>query len=158
MGLPADVLAAGMFQPLARAVPKMLLEERFHTEHAEGWVRVIESGGGAPREALAEALARALRDVAAFFGPPGHDTDLVESGARTTNDEALRGRLFARIAGLLEDPARVGLRRDGDGWTLAESEDWAAWSADRRRPAAGGPDQAMLDELRGTKNVAFKSA
>ncbi|HET7692904.1 MAG TPA: Phenylacetic acid catabolic protein [Gemmatimonadota bacterium] len=148
----------GDYQPLARAVPKMLLEERFHTEHAEGWVRVIESGEAAPRDALARALERALRDVAAFFGPAGHDEDLVRSGARTADDEALRGRLFARIAGLLADPAAVGLRREGDGWSLIEPLNWADWDAERRRLSAGGPDQGMLDELRGTKNVAFKSA
>ena len=158
LSLVLSSFEGGDFQPLARAVPKMLLEERFHTEHAEGWVRVIESGGGAPREALAGALSRALRDVAAFFGPPGHDVDLIGSGARTTDDDALRARLFARIAGLLADPASVGLRPDGDGWSLAEPQDRDAWSAYRRRLDGGGPDQAMLDELRGTKNVAFKTA
>jgi ring-1,2-phenylacetyl-CoA epoxidase subunit PaaC len=148
----------GDFQPLARAVPKMLIEERFHTDHAEGWVRVIEAGEPAPREALARALARAIRDVAAFFGPPGHDADIVSSGARTEDDDALRRRLFGRIAGLLDDPATVGLEREGEAWSLIEPLDWDGWDGERRRLSAGGPDQGMLDELRGTKNVAFKSA
>ena len=158
LSLVLSSFEGGDFPPLARAVPKMLLEERFHAEHAEGWVRVIESEEAAPREALADALARALREVGAFFGPPGHDADLVRSGARTTADDALRLRLFARVAALLADPAAAGLRREGDGWSLTEPPDWGAWDAGRRRLSAGGPDQGMLDELRGTKNVAFKSA
>jgi ring-1,2-phenylacetyl-CoA epoxidase subunit PaaC len=158
LSLVLSSFEGGDFQPLARAVPKMLIEERFHTDHAEGWVRVIEAGEPAPREALARALARAVRDVAAYFGPPGHDANLVRSGARTTDDDALRERLFARIAGLIEDPATVGLERQDAGWSLIEPLEWDPWDGERRRLSAGGPDQGMLDELRGTKNVAFKSA
>ena len=148
----------GSFQPLARVVPKMLLEERFHAEHAEGWVRLIESRGGEARSALHRALKGALGDVTAFFGPPGHDADLVDSGVRTSGDDALRGRLCSRIASLVGDPAAVGLERDDDGWSTAGSVDWSGWDAHRRRLEGGGPDGAILDELRGTKNVAFKSA
>ncbi|HYO46197.1 MAG TPA: Phenylacetic acid catabolic protein [Gemmatimonadota bacterium] len=148
---------AGSFQPLARAVPKMLLEERFHAEHADGWVRLIESEGGPVRDALRRALAHALRDTAAFFGPPGHDTELIRSGARTVDDDALRGRLCARLAGLVEDPSAVGLTEVRGAWSLGEKPDWSGWDAGRRRLSAGGPDQEMLDELRGTKNVAFRS-
>jgi ring-1,2-phenylacetyl-CoA epoxidase subunit PaaA len=148
----------GSFPPLARVVPKMLLEERFHAEHADGWVRLIESEGGPPREALRDALAGALRDTAAFFGPPGHDAEIVRSGARSMDDDALRRRLCARIAGLVRDPSAVGLTEDAHGWSLADELDWSSWDAARRRRAAGGPDQEILDELRGTKNVAFKSA
>jgi ring-1,2-phenylacetyl-CoA epoxidase subunit PaaA len=148
----------GSFAPLARVVPKMLLEERFHAEHADGWVRLIESQEGPARQALREALAAALRDTAVFFGPPGHDAEQVRSGARTTDDDALRGRLCARIAGLVRDPAAIGLVEGAHGWSLAEDIDWSAWDPARRRFPAGGPDQEILDELRGTKNVAFKSA
>lgn len=158
LSLTLSSFERGDFQPLARAVPKMLLEERFHTDHAEGWVRVIEAGAPGPREALSGALSRALRDVAGFFGPPDHDAELVSSGARTEDDDALRGRLFARIAGLLEDPAAAGLERQGGTWALIEPLEWDTWDADRRRLSAGGPEQAILDELRGTKNVAFKTA
>ena len=158
LSLVLSSFEGGDFQALSRAVPKMLLEERFHAEHAEGWVRVIEAGEARPRESLARALARALRDAAAFFGPPGHDADLLRSGARTVDDEALRRRLFGRIAGLVEDPATIGLEQLGEGWSLIEPLDWDPWDADRRRLAAGGPDQSMLDELRGTKNIAFKTA
>ena len=158
LSLVLSSFEGGDFQPLSRAVPKMLLEERFHTEHAEGWVRVIDAQGGAPRDALGDAVGRALLNVATFFGPPGHDAELVASGARDADDQTLRERLCARVAGLFEDPAFVGLRREGDDWTLVETLEWSGWDAARRRLAGGGPDQAMLDELRGTKNVAFKSA
>lgn len=158
LSLVLSSFEAGSFQPLARVVPKMLIEERFHAEHAEGWVRLVESEGGPAREALRQALSRALRDTAAFFGPPGHDAELVRSGARTEDDDALRRRLCARLAGLVGDPATVGLAREGEAWSLAENLDWSGWDAGRRRLPAGGPDQEMLDELRGTKNVAFKSA
>ncbi|MGH7558707.1 MAG: hypothetical protein ACREMD_13195, partial [Gemmatimonadota bacterium] len=72
--------------------------------------------------------------------------------------EELRARLFRRVASLLDDPSAVGLvERDGV-WSLAEPLDWAGWDPVRRRLDPGGPEQAILDELRGTKNVAFKTA
>jgi len=148
----------GSFQPLARVVPKMLLEERFHTEHAEGWVRLVESGEDAPRDALRAALGRALGDMAAFFGPPGHDAELIRTGVRTEDDDALRRRLFTRLAGLVDDPAAIGLVEAAGSWSLSGEVDWGGWDPARRRLSAGGPDKEMLDELRGTKNVAFKSA
>jgi hypothetical protein len=136
----------------------MLLEERFHAEHAEGWVRLIDSQGGPARDALRRALARAVADTAAFFGPPGHDAELVRSGLRTDGDDILRRRLCSRLAKLVAEPAAIGLSPDGSGWSPAAVFEWGAWDPGRRRLAPGGPDQAMLDELRGTKNVAFKTA
>ncbi|MDX1624355.1 MAG: Phenylacetic acid catabolic protein [Gemmatimonadota bacterium] len=148
----------GAFEPIARVVPKMLLEERFHHAHAEGWTRVIDAERGDARDAFHDALSRAARDVAVYYGPPGHDAGLVEEGAKTIADEELRSRLFGRIAGLLGDPAAAGLREGSSGWDLAEPVDWEGWSPERRRLDPDGPEQEMLDELRGTKNVAFKTA
>ncbi len=146
------------FEPLARVAPKMLLEERFHHDHAAGWVRLMEGRGGTARDALRSSLARAVRDAAVFFGPPGHDEGLVAGGFKGTSDEDLRGRLLSRLGGLLDDPAAAGLVRASDAWALAEPIEWGGWDSTRRRLEAGGPDQGMLDELRGTKNVAFKTA
>lgn len=146
------------WEPLARVAPKMLLEEKFHYAHAEGWVRLIEAGGGDAREHLDRALARALRDAAAFFGPPGHDADLVAAGLKRTTDDELRQRLFRRVTALLVEPTSAGLARADGAWDLDAPPRWESWSGGRRRIAAGGPIQTMLDELRGTKNVAFKTA
>jgi phenylacetate-CoA oxygenase PaaI subunit len=145
------------YEPLSKVAAKMLMEEKFHHAHAEGWVRLMEGRGGAPRDATRASMARALKDAAAFFGPPGHDASLVEAGLKSTLDDALRNRLFARVARLLEDPRAVGLEQVGDGWGF-EPLAWEEWDPDRRRLDPGGPEQAILDELRGTKNVAFKTA
>ena len=157
MSLVLSSFAGGSFQPLARVVPKILLEERFHTEHAEGWVRLIDGRGGSERSDLHDALGRALAAASAFFGPLGHDAELVRAGIRTDDDDALRGRMCRRIAGLLSEPEATGLVRDGDDWTWSTS-DWSGWEPGRRRLDAGGPEHGILDELRGTKNVAFKTA
>ncbi len=158
LSLALSAYDGSAFEPLAKVVAKMLMEERFHFAHAEGWVRLMEERGGTPREATRTSLARALLDAAAFFGPPGHDAALVEAGVKSSSDSALRDRLFARIARLLQDPPAVGLRQAGGGWELVARLDWAGWDPTRRRLDAGGPDPAILDELRGTKNVAFKTA
>lgn len=157
MSLVLGSFERGSFQPLARVVPKMLLEERFHTEHAEGWVRLIDRRGASDRADLHDALGRALAATAAFFGPPGHDAELVRSGLRTVDDDTLRRRLCGRIATLLEEPEATGIVREGNGWSSAPV-DWTGWEPGRRRLDSGGPDPGILDELRGTKNVAFKTA
>jgi phenylacetate-CoA oxygenase PaaI subunit len=157
LSLAVSAFMHGGYEPLSKVAAKMLMEEKFHHAHAEGWVRLIEDRGGAPREATRASLARALPDASAFFGPTGHDAILVEAGLKSTPDDALRDRLFARVARLLEDPPAVGLAQKGDAWALQPLA-WEGWDSERRRLAPGGPDQAILDELRGTKNVAFKTA
>ncbi len=146
------------WEPLARVVPKMLLEEKFHYAHAEGWMRLIEGEGGDTRPILDQALSRALSATAAFFGAPGHDAELVREGLKRTGDDELRARLFRRVAALVAEPRAAGLAEHEGAWDLAEPPDWNGWDAARRRLAGGGPERAMLDELRGTKNVAFKTA
>lgn len=158
LALELSAFVGSTFEPLAKVVAKMLLEEKFHYAHAEGWVRVMEGRNGAPRTATRESLARALRETGAYFGPPGHDGGLVEAGLKAVADDALRTRLFSRVAGLLDDPGAVGLRSGPGGWTVDPPLDWETWDPARRRVDGGGPKRAMLDELRGTKNVAFKTA
>lgn len=158
LSLELDAFGGGAWEPLARVVPKMLMEERFHWSHAEGWVRLVEREGGPARASLRRSLGRALRAADVWLGPAGHDAGLVEAGIKTASDDALRGRLFARIAGLLEDPATVGLAAGGAGWASGEPIVWEGWTPERRRVEGGGPRQTILDELRGTKNVAFKTA
>ena len=149
---------AGGWEPLARVVPKILLEEKFHYAHAEGWIRLIEQDGGQTRELIDRSLARAIEDAAAFFGPPGHDAALVAAGIKRIADDELRQRLFRRIAALVVEPTAVGLTDSEGAWDLTQPPAWSSWKLARRRLAAGGPAQDMLDELRGTKNVAFKTA
>lgn len=158
LSLSLKALGDGSFEPVARVVPKMLLEEKFHHTHADGWVRLIEEKGGSARDSFHASLARAARAVATYFGPPGHDEELVREGVKPISDDALRSRLFERLAGSLEEPGAAGLVRKGDRWTLVDPLDWGEWSPERRRVDSGGPDREMLDELRGTKNVAFKTA
>ncbi|MGH7551055.1 MAG: Phenylacetic acid catabolic protein [Gemmatimonadota bacterium] len=158
LSLTLSAFLDSVWEPMARVVGKMLMEEKFHHAHAEGWVRLMEGREGAPRDATRESLGRALRDAGAFLGPAGHDAKLVVEGLKKMRDEELRARLFRRVASLLDDPSAVGLvERDGV-WSLAEPLDWAGWDPVRRRLDPGGPEQAILDELRGTKNVAFKTA
>lgn len=158
LSLVVSAFAEQGFDPIARITDKMLLEERFHYAHAEGWVRLMEEQGGAPREALRESVSRAIRDTSAFFGPSGHDATLVTAGLKHTDDDGLRQRLLDRLASLLSEPEAVGLTSGDQGWTLSEPLSWDDWDAARRRLNRGGPDAAILDELRGTKNVAFKTA
>lgn len=158
LSLMVSAFADQRFDPIVRIADKMLLEERFHYAHAEGWVRLMEEKGGAPREALRQSLSRAIRDTSAFFGPPGHDAALLTAGLKHTDDDALRQRLLDRLANLLQEPKAVGLTSASRGWTLAEPLNWDDWDPARRRLDRGGPDAGILDELRGTKNVAFKTA
>ena len=158
LSLEIGAFADSGFEPLARVAAKMLLEERFHHEHAEGWVRLMEGRRGIARDALRVSLARALAEAAAFFGPPGHDADLIAAGDKRVADDELREALLSRVARLLEEPSAVGLAEEDGTWRLSEPIDWQSWDPARRRLEGGGPDAAMLDELRGTKNVAFKTA
>lgn len=158
ISLELSAFVDASFEPLARVVSKMLLEEKFHHDHADGWVRLIENRGGPDRDHLRDCAARAIRDVAAFFGPVDDDAELVAEGLKRESNVELRQRLISRLAERFDDPSGIGLAEADGVWDLSDPIDWSQWDAERRRIDPGGPDPSILDELRGTKNVAFKSA
>lgn len=153
-----DALGASRFEPLHYKVRKLLEEERFHFEHARGWVSRL-SGTEAGREALQQAFEPVWRACLRWFGseddPLGNALaagDITDAGP-----QELRQRWLDRVGPVVHE-AGLGLAEQaGDSWKSTVEVGWDGWDSVSRRPtrdgdASSGPDAATLASVRGDKN------
>jgi ring-1,2-phenylacetyl-CoA epoxidase subunit PaaC len=149
-----EALGASRFEPLHYKVRKLLEEERFHFEHARGWVTRL-SGTEAGRDALSAAFEPVWAACLRWFGPADDPlgTTLAAAGVADAGPDELRQRWLARVAPVVRD-AGLGLAEAaGDAWTTDPEPDWRGWdSSTRRSDDAAGLDAATLASVRGDKN------
>ena len=157
MSVQFDALGASRFEPIHYKVRKLLEEERFHFEHARGWVSRL-SATDAGRNALREAFEPVWGSCLRWFGPPDDalGTALADAGIADAAPEDLRCRWLGRVGPVVHE-AELGLAApDSDGWSSAVTVEWTDWDPSSRRPeqTAGstGPDAATLASVRGDKN------
>lgn len=134
---------------LRQRVEKMLEEERYHAIHASAWFRRIAGAGDSARDALAEAVDRALPSLLQWFGPEGERAEsLRAAGVVQDAGDALRERYKERVSPLLEQLGRA--------WPDGRDElDFAGFDEASRRSGGEGPDKETLFKVRGDKNRAF---
>jgi ring-1,2-phenylacetyl-CoA epoxidase subunit PaaC len=125
-----EALIGGPYEALARRVPRMLEEEAFHWDFAEGRVRELARLPGGLGE-LQARVDESLEEPLCWFGPPG------EHGVETLRRQGLLGRgnielrqaYLDRIGPVLEE---VGVRLRPE-----RSEDpelpWERWNRLQRR-------------------------
>ena len=136
-----EALAGGSYGALARRVPRMLEEEAFHAEFAQGRVREL-AGLRDGRRLLQARVDAALPEMLCWFGQPdergvealrGHG--LLRGGSRE-----LRQAYLDRVGPPLEQAGvELGTRRDSTTSRWDEGNlPWQRWNALQRRlePAA----------------------
>ena len=134
-----EALGAGGYQALARRVPRMLEEEAFHQDFAEGRVdELVGLPGG--RGQLQARVDESLEELLCWFGRPrerGVET-LRSRGVLGRDNRELRQAYLDRVAPVLED-AGIRLRFD------AEDLPWERWNPLQRRlePPPAGPTTPM---------------
>lgn len=74
------MLASTSYAPYARALKRIILEERFHAYHGEDMVIALGDGTPLQREMMQDALNRWWPSLMMFFGPP-------ENGTMSSNQE-----------------------------------------------------------------------
>ncbi|HEY2957893.1 MAG TPA: Phenylacetic acid catabolic protein [Actinomycetota bacterium] len=131
-----EALAGGSYQALARRVPRMLEEEAFHTEFAEGRVRELV-GLRDGRRLLQARVDAALPEMLCWFGRP--DEPGVEAlrghGLLGRGSRELRRAYLDRVGPPLEEAGvELGARRDAAtrGWDEG-SLPWQRWNPLQRR-------------------------
>jgi phenylacetate-CoA oxygenase PaaI subunit len=120
-------LVESSYAPLRGRARKIVEEERYHAAHGAGWLRRLGQAGGAPREVIAEAVARIWPETLCFFGPDDDPTigALHRAGVIAASSSELRERFLAS--------ARDQLTRAGLTPPPADELRWARWDATRRR-------------------------
>ena len=96
-------LQGSSFKELREAVAVMLLEERYHLEHADAWFRRLADGPVDARHRFGEALANAIGMADALFEPLDDESALVSEGILPVESTRLRDEWRARIGGMLDE-------------------------------------------------------
>jgi len=95
-------LQESSFKELREAVAIMLLEERYHLEHADAWFRRLADGPVDARHRFADALANAMGMAEAIFEPLDNEDELVSEKALPVTSAEMRDAWRARIGGMLD--------------------------------------------------------
>lgn len=148
-----EALHESRFEPIHYKVRKLLDEERFHFDHGRGWTtRLAETDAG--RAALAEAFGRAWGPCLAWFGSDDSPilSRLAEQGIVTGDAASTRARWLERVGSVVAAAGLELAREENGRWVSTVAPDWSGWSSERRRAAAGGPDEDTLARVRGDRN------
>ena len=142
------------YEPIHYKVRKLLAEERFHFEHARGWLAMMATTP-AGKEALRSAFTPGWTVCLRWFGPTDDSTfsALQEVGITSLGAEGLRARWLERVGPVV---ASVGIELaaavEGE-WQSRLQPSFDGWDAGRRRgPGGGGPDAGTLPRIRGDLN------
>ena len=96
-------LQESSFKELREAVAVMLLEERYHLEHADAWFHRLADGPVDARHRFGEALATTIGMAGALFEPLDDENELVEQLILPVSMEALADEWRARIGSMLDE-------------------------------------------------------
>ena len=121
-------------EQLARRVGRMLEEERFQRDFAEGRVRELCAFPGG-RDFLQERVDAVLPEMLCWFGPPGEPgvAALAEEGLLVGDGDRWRQDYLDRVAPvLLEADVALPLRRAGTTWEIDDLP-WDRWNPLQRR-------------------------
>jgi 1,2-phenylacetyl-CoA epoxidase catalytic subunit len=113
------------YEPLRQRARKIQQEEAGHWVHATGWVRRLAIS---EPSRLAEALAKVWDDAFVWFGA-ADDTvvgRLAGAGVLADSPDALRARLRARVAPILDEGSLAEP-------LLARELPWSHWEPNARR-------------------------
>lgn len=127
-------LEGSSYGTLAGRVGRMLEDERFVREFAEGRVReLLRFPDG--RRLLQELVDGAFVEMLCWFGPPGEEgvEQLKAEGMLDGDSEAMRQRYLDRVAPVLLDAGiALPVERGDGGWRYAELP-WERWDRLHRR-------------------------
>jgi ring-1,2-phenylacetyl-CoA epoxidase subunit PaaC len=131
-----EALRDGRYQALARRVPRMLEEEQFHRDFADGRVRELARLPGG----LAQLQARvdeSLEELLCWFGPPDEQgvATLQGEGLLRSGNEELRQAYLDRIGPLLQEAGvqlRLGRDQASGRWEDPKLP-WERWNRLQRR-------------------------
>ncbi len=120
------------YEPLRQRARKILQEEEPHWVHAAGWMRRL-TGNPNSRGNVEASLERMWDDAFTWFGEAEDSRmqQLTSEGILASGPDALRERLLARVAPVLEQTGLV------DSLT-SRSLPWDRWDARARRLRTGG--------------------
>lgn len=109
---------------LRALVEKIRREERYHTLHADSWMKRVAQGPVEGRRKLVDAVGEVLEDAAGLFEPFELEDQAVKEGWLPAPSDELRTRFFDAIARYLDElgfPTEVHAHADERAEFVASS-------------------------------------
>jgi ring-1,2-phenylacetyl-CoA epoxidase subunit PaaC len=133
-----EALAGSRYQALARRVPRMLEEEAFHRDFADGRVKELAGlPGGLGR--LQARVDESLEEMLCWFGQAGERgvETLCREGLLARGNQELRQAYLDQVGPPLQEAGvELSLRRDGTSGRWEDGDlPWARWNRLQRRLA-----------------------
>jgi 1,2-phenylacetyl-CoA epoxidase catalytic subunit len=154
-----EALLGSRYQPARNRVQKLLDEEVLHFQYAAGWAGRL--GKSQVAEEFVSHVESMLPGTLRWFGPQGSRPArlLLEQGLVIASPDAVRSRLLARIAPVVQGlgiAERLNLTSsESNGWSYAGRLEWGGWDERRRRSRGEGPDEETISRVRGDRNRAM---
>jgi ring-1,2-phenylacetyl-CoA epoxidase subunit PaaC len=151
---------------LARLAGKIRREERYHTLHADTWMKRLAGGPVEGRTKLAEALAETLPQAQGLFEPFELESDAVEKGWLPLPSRALKDRWTQEAMAALDEMGLSPEAQRAGGELIASSSgdliETGTEGADRGRAATGeggrrGRHTKVFDSLWGDMTKTFRA-
>jgi len=136
--------AAGSFEPAGSRVPKMLVEEEFHSSLGAAWYKRLADAGGEARELLTAATQSMLPSVLAWVGADDAAAELMVSAGVIQSGA---DRRVAYCDAVREFTALLDIDIDAVG----ASTEWD----DARGRTVGQPNEEAVERARGDRNRAL---
>jgi len=95
-------LEESSFKELREAVTVMLMEERYHLEHADAWFQRLADGPVDARHRFADALAASIGYAEVIFEPLDQEQALVADGVMPLSSENLKREWLSVIEPMLD--------------------------------------------------------
>jgi phenylacetate-CoA oxygenase PaaI subunit len=138
--------------PVRRFVQKLIQEEVFHVQHAQGWIEFMVNASDEAKTVLDNAIRRIWTPVLCWLGQPDTDAEkiLIELGIQDADSDDLRNRWMERIGPVLEH-AHLDLPVSSDTitgeWILGTELSWDGWDNTFRRFTKTGPDAETFTQI-----------
>lgn len=141
------------YLPMRRMIGKISQEERFHFQHAQGWLLRIARENERAKGEMEKAMKAIWPIVLCWFGSPGSKAEkaLLEAGIQDTDSDGLRDRWIERIGPVIEQ-AQLDLPVSNDSitgqWILGTELAWGeGWDEAFRRFNRTGPDSKTFAQI-----------
>ncbi len=138
--------------PLRRFVPKLIQEEVFHLQHAQGWMSLMTNTSEQSRSALQQAIRKIWDPILCWLGKPQSDSEkaLLGAGIQDIDSDGLRTRWMEQVGPLVEQ-GHLDLPVSNDTitgeWILGSSLNWDGWDESFRRASKTGPDAETFAQI-----------
>jgi len=147
-----EALRESRLQSFRKLVPKLVQEERFHIQHAQGWLLQLGQANAQAKRELQASVKKLWEPVLCWFGQPGSEAEraLLEGGIQDADGDGLRTRWIEQVGPALER-AGIDLPVSTDAVTgeaiLSSDLSWEGFDPAFRRFSKSGPDAETFAQI-----------